>query len=229
MYASFQDQMTAAMVTAMQAAIKAAAAAAKAVAAGASGGGGSNAANIALADKMAAARGWTGAQITALNEVIARESGGSSTVVNASSGAAGIAQNISGFGPGYASGNAAQQIAWMLNYIASRYGTPEGAEAHEVAYGWYGQGGPILEPITGVGVSGRMYKFGEAGPEYVVPGNKATGMPGAIGGSRMEALLEQLIAVTGSLPHGITGGIGNALSGAAQSASFRQRYPRGGS
>ena len=51
-------------------------------------------------------------------------------------------------------------------------------------------------------------------------------------GSQMDALIariDQLIAVTGSLPHGITGGIGNALSGAAQSASFRQRYPRGGS
>ena len=89
-------------------------------------------------------------------------------------------------------------------------------------------GGPINEPVTGVGVSGRIYKFGEAGPEYVIPGNKASGVPGTVGGSRVEALLEQLIAVTGSLPHGITGGIGSALAGSAQSASFRTRYPRGG-
>ena len=117
---------------------------------------------------------------------------------------------------------------WEADPVGARltgYGpAPHGAKGMLVGYG---QGGLINEPITGVGVSGRMYKFGEAGPEYVIPGNKATGVPGA-SGSRVEALLEQLIAVTGSLPHGITGGIGTALSGAAQSASFRSRYPRGG-
>ena len=202
------------------------------------GQGGSNAANIALADKMAKAAGYTPAMIADLNNIIMAESGGSSTIVNSSSGAAGIAQNINGFGPGYESGNAAQQIAWMLNYLAGSHSWGTGvaaAWANEQANHWYGQGGLITEPITGVGVSGQVYKFGERGPEWVTPANRSSGVPGQAGGGlgdkldRLCALMEQQIAVTGSLPHGITGGIGGALAGAAQSASLRTRYPRGGS
>lgn len=99
---------------------------------------GTNAANQALGRLMAAPYGWsTGSEWTALNNVVMAESGWSDTVVNESSGAAGIAQNISGFGPGYESGNAPEQIAWLLSYIKSRYGNPEAAWAHEQSYGWY--------------------------------------------------------------------------------------------
>ncbi len=88
----------------------------------------SNAANRALAKRMAAATGWTGAQWTALDNLIGGgESGWSSTIENPSSGAAGIAQNIKGFGPGYQRGNAPQQIAWLILYIKRRYGNPVNA------------------------------------------------------------------------------------------------------
>ena len=209
------------IIDGLDAAQAAAAKAAKAVA-GAAGSGGSNAANIALAKQMAAAAGWTGAEWNALYAVIMDESGGSSTVVNSSSGAAGIAQNISGFGPGYESGNAAQQIAWMINYIKGRYGDPEAALAHENAYHWYGSGGMINEPVIGFGVnSGQGYGFGERGPELVSPGG---GMTLAGIASR----LERLIAVTAAVPSGVGNQMGGAIGGAAAAASFRNRYPRGG-
>jgi len=235
-YNATQDAMVKSMQQALIDAITKAAAAVASTAASSGAGayagqGGSNSANIALADKMAAARGYTPAMIADLNNIIMAESGGSSTIVNPGSGAAGIAQNIQGFGPGYESGNAAQQIAWMLNYLAGSHTWGTGvaaAWANEQANHWYADGGLINEPVTGVGVSGRTYKFGERGPEWVTPMTSGSGVPGQVGGSRVEALLERLIEVTGSLPHGISGGVGNALAGAAQSASMRTRYPHGG-
>lgn len=115
---------------------------------GGGGGGGGNAANIALGAAMAARYGWTGGQFSALTSLWNRESGWSSTATNASSGAAGIAQNISGYSGGYQKGNAAQQIAWGLQYILGRYGSPGGAWAHELAYGWYDQGGYLKPGLT---------------------------------------------------------------------------------
>jgi hypothetical protein len=101
---------------------------------------GTNAQNRALGKKMAAARGWTGAQWTALDSLWGTyESGWSSTVKNPGSSASGIAQNIAGFGPGYESGNAAQQITWGLDYIQGRYGDPVHALAFELSHNphWY--------------------------------------------------------------------------------------------
>jgi resuscitation-promoting factor RpfB len=101
---------------------------------------GSDAQNRALGKTMAAARGWTGAQWTALDTLWGTyESGWSSTVANPGSGAAGIAQNISGFGPGYEKGNAGQQITWGLDYIAGRYQNPVNALAFELSHNphWY--------------------------------------------------------------------------------------------
>jgi TP901 family phage tail tape measure protein len=109
----------------------------------------SNAANQALGMAMAAAYGWTGPEWTALNEVAMRESGWSSTAKNPTSSAYGIAQNIGGLaGYGANGNNPAVQIAWMLNYIAQRYGDPIGAWAHELTAGWYAQGG-ILGSLPG--------------------------------------------------------------------------------
>jgi hypothetical protein len=98
---------------------------------------GTNAQNKALGQRMAAAAGWTGAQWTALNNIVMAESGWSSTIKNPTSSASGIAQNINGFGPGYQYGNAAQQIAWLINYIKTRYGTPVAAWQFHLANGWY--------------------------------------------------------------------------------------------
>ena len=98
----------------------------------------SNPANQALGRLMAAGYGWgAGQEWTALNNIVMAESGWSDTVTNPSSGAAGIAQNINGFGPGYQSGNAAEQIAWLLSYIKGRYGDPINAWQFHLANGWY--------------------------------------------------------------------------------------------
>jgi hypothetical protein len=109
---------------------------------GGGGGGQSQAtrnANQALGRVMAAAYGWaTGTEWTALNNIVEAESGWDADIVNASgSTASGIAQNISGFGPGYQKGNAAQQIAWLLSYIKGRYGDPVAAWSFHLANGYY--------------------------------------------------------------------------------------------
>lgn len=99
---------------------------------------GSDAANQALGRVLAAGYGWgTGDEWTALNNIAMAESGWSDTVTNPSSGAAGIAQRISGFGPGYESGNARQQITWMLQYIKQRYGDPIAAWQFHEQNGFY--------------------------------------------------------------------------------------------
>lgn len=94
--------------------------------------------NQALGKQLAAAYGWsTGQEWTDLNNIAEAESGWSDTVVNGSSGAAGIAQNIDGWSSDYQEGNAPQQIAWFLSYIKSRYGDPIAAWAFHLAHGWY--------------------------------------------------------------------------------------------
>ena len=99
---------------------------------------GTDAANQALGRTLAAGYGWAaGQQWTALDNIAVAESGWSATVVNPDSGAAGIAQKIDGFGPGYQDGNAPQQILWMLRYIKGRYGDPVSAWAFHLANGWY--------------------------------------------------------------------------------------------
>lgn len=97
-----------------------------------------NAANKSLGQKLAGTFGWNkGEQWTALNNVIMRESGWSSTAANPTSNARGIGQNINGWSKDYQENNPAQQIHWTLNYIKQRYGTPTNAWQHEQQYGWY--------------------------------------------------------------------------------------------
>jgi hypothetical protein len=144
------------MIVAINKAIKAAAAAAISGVAGP--GGGSDAANAALARQMMPA--WaSGSEWAAWNQVAMMESGWSASAANPTSSARGIAQNISGYGPGYLAGNAASQISWMIQYIQGRYGDPIGALAHENAYHWYGTGTQGAAPGWGV--------VGEQGPELV--------------------------------------------------------------
>jgi phage-related protein len=119
-------------------------------------------ANAALGQQMAAARGWTGAEWVALNNVAMRESGWSMTAQNPTSSAYGIAQFINGAGEyaqyGGNSATAAGQITAFLNYIAQRYGDPIGAWAHELSSGWYAKGGVIPSFAAGgvmPGPSGR--------------------------------------------------------------------------
>lgn len=99
---------------------------------------GTRAANRALGRVMAGSYGWAGGQEwTALDNIVMAESGWDADIVNPTSTASGIAQNINGFGPGYQKGNAPQQIAWLLSYIKSRYGDPVAAWQFHLANGWY--------------------------------------------------------------------------------------------
>jgi hypothetical protein len=95
----------------------------------------------ALAQVMAAAKGWTGAQWAALNNVEMAEAGWNLNAKNPTSAAYGIAQFINGPGEyaqyGGNSTTAAGQITAFLNYVEQRYGTPEAAWAHEQQFGWY--------------------------------------------------------------------------------------------
>ena len=119
-----------------------------------SGAGVSNASAEAALQSAAAKEGWTGAQWTALFNVEEREAGFSLTATNPSSGAYGMAQFINGAGEyaqyGGNSSTAAGQAVAMVNYVAQRYVTPEAAWAHELAYGWYAAGGPVIDAIKAV-------------------------------------------------------------------------------
>lgn len=131
--------------TAIQAAINAKIAAA-AAAAGAAAGAAPAAAggNVGLVQSMAASRGWTGAEWNALYAVVMRESGFNNNAQNPTSTAYGMFQFLDStwgaYGASKTSDPTAQTTAG-LNYIASRYGSPSNALAHENAYGWYDKGG----------------------------------------------------------------------------------------
>ena len=93
--------------------------------------------NEALANSMAASGyGWTGSQTTCLDELWTRESGFDDEAANLTSDARGIAQNINGWSADYQPGDASQQIAWGLSYVAGRYGSPCAAWSHEEAVSW---------------------------------------------------------------------------------------------
>lgn len=127
-----------AMLAAKAAAAAAAAGAAAGAAPAAAGG------NVGLVQSMAASRGWTGAQWDALYAVVMRESGFNNNAQNPTSTAYGMFQFLDttwgAYGASKTSDPTAQTVAG-LNYIASRYGTPSAALAHENAYGWYDKGG----------------------------------------------------------------------------------------
>lgn len=135
------------------------AAGAAAAAAGAAAGGTGSPRQIL--ESVAAQRGWTGAQWTALDAIENQEAGYNPTAKNPQSGAYGMAQSL---GHGYSGGpapngvneyggvegglnpaesqaasmgNAYWQSVWMCNYIAARYGDPVTAEQFHLAHGYY--------------------------------------------------------------------------------------------
>lgn len=139
MFNSFEQNMITGMEGAMRTAlVSAQRAAALAFRSGPSAFGGSQAA-IAFAKALLPSYGW-GNQFPALYALWERESGWNPYAVNPSSGAYGIPQAL-GHGHPYALGDYANQIRWGLSYIRGRYGSPGAAEAHEMAFGWYDQGG----------------------------------------------------------------------------------------
>lgn len=99
----------------------------------------SAAANRANGQLQAAARGWTGAQWTALDRLWTRESGWNNVAQNPHSTAYGIAQFLDSTWAGYGpkTSDPTLQIRYGLAYIANRYGDPVRAWAHETSAGWY--------------------------------------------------------------------------------------------
>tara|TARA_Y100000310_G_scaffold271526_1_gene286042 strand:+ start:78 stop:728 length:651 start_codon:yes stop_codon:yes gene_type:complete len=97
--------------------------------------------NKAMAKDMAAAKGWTGSQWTCLHDLWVKESNFRTEAYNSSSGATGIPQSLPGskmasHGADWRT-NPRTQIAWGLDYIGGRYGTPCAAWQHSVAVNWY--------------------------------------------------------------------------------------------
>jgi hypothetical protein len=109
---------------------------------GVGGGGGTSGANQTLGKAMMIAAGWPASEWPALKALWTRESGWNANAVNPSSGAMGIPQAL-GHGNVFHLGDARAQIAWGLNYIRGRYGSPSAAWQHERSAGWYARGGRV--------------------------------------------------------------------------------------
>ena len=97
------------------------------------------------------------------------QSGGNPNAQNPTSSAYGIAQNIGGpAGYGAYGTSPAGQIAWMLDYIAGRYGDPIGAWAHELSAGWYDRGGRLPPGLSlAYNTTGRAEVVTPGGPSGV--------------------------------------------------------------
>jgi hypothetical protein len=189
--------------------------------------------NMVVMQQLALKRGWSGDQWQALYNVEMAEAGFSLTAKNPGSGAYGEAQFINGPSEYYTWGGnpftAAGQATAMLNYIASRYGTPAAAWAHEQAFHWYGSG------LSGIFSSPTLIGVGESGPERVsvTPlgggGGRSRQVDELIGAVRentdvLAGCLDQLTAVTASAPATTGATLGAALSGAARRSTYRALY-----
>jgi hypothetical protein len=90
---------------------------------------------------LKATAGWGVGQWPYLDLLWDRESGWQVDATNPVSGAYGIAQSLPAIKMQTAGAdwrtNPQTQVRWGLGYIQARYGTPEKAWEHELAYGWY--------------------------------------------------------------------------------------------
>lgn len=107
----------------------------------------SQAANEAIVQQMAAARGWgTGPEWQALVDLVMNESGFNNLAQNPSSSAYGIFQFLDSTWAGYGGAKTSDprlQTLYGLNYIQQRYGDPIRAWAFETSHtpNWYAAGG----------------------------------------------------------------------------------------
>jgi hypothetical protein len=143
-------------------------------------GGGSAAANMVLGRKMMLAAGFGAGEWPALKALWTGESGWDQNAFNKGSGATGIPQALPGNKMSSAGAdwktNPATQIAWGLNYIKGRYGSPSSAYSQWTARSphWYAKGGRTPE-WGGWNANGGKYNVsrptlfgaGENGPETV--------------------------------------------------------------
>lgn len=116
--------------------------------------------------RQAGLRGWgTGAQWAALSWIIDRESSWNPNAQNPTSTAYGLFQFLDSTWAGTGipkTSNFVQQIIAGLRYIASRYGTPLGAQSFWQANGYYADGGMVDRE--------GMYVLAEGNrPEAVIP------------------------------------------------------------
>lgn len=110
---------------------------------GSSLGGGFTGAWTQVMAQIAARKHWS---LPDWKSVVSLESGGNPNSVNPSSGAQGLGQALGATKtqfPKMVSRNPSQQIEGMAEYIASRYGNPTAALAHEHSDHWYDEGGWI--------------------------------------------------------------------------------------
>ncbi|MEV7420891.1 transglycosylase SLT domain-containing protein [Streptomyces sp. NPDC089919] len=80
-------------------------------------------------------------QYAAFSSIVSRESGWNPRAVNASSGAYGLGQalpaaKMASVGSDWRT-DPATQIKWALNYMDTRYGSPEAAWSFWQTHGWY--------------------------------------------------------------------------------------------
>ncbi len=97
--------------------------------------------NQAIGCTMTLDAGWDMGEFGCLVDLWNRESGWDETAYNSGSGAYGIPQSLPGdkmasHGDDWET-NPATQIAWGLDYIDGRYGSPCGAWSHSESNGWY--------------------------------------------------------------------------------------------
>ena len=111
---------------------------------------------VAMAQQMAAQRGWAGEQWSALDWIVQHESSWNPTAQNPTSTAYGLFQFLDStwatVGASKTSDPSAQ-IQAGLAYIAQRYGNPLNAQAFWQANGWYDNGG-LLDPGMTVAING---------------------------------------------------------------------------
>jgi hypothetical protein len=144
------------------------------------GGSGGNASNMALGQALAAQRGWTGAQWSALQALWMGESGWNNNAQNPTSTAYGIAQFLDstwgavGF---HKSSNPATQILAGLKYIQQSYGSPLNALRAWSARSphWYDRGG-LLQPGYTLAYNGT----GRAEGIFTAEQMSALGGPGQV-------------------------------------------------
>ena len=121
-----------------------------------------------MVQSMAAQRGWTGSNWTALDKLISAESSWRPTAQNPSSTAYGLFQFLNSTWKtvgGTKTSDPKMQTVYGLKYIADRYGSPSKAWSFWNSHTphWYGDGA-IFNKATQIGV-------GDRGPEMVLPLN----------------------------------------------------------
>lgn len=93
----------------------------------------------ALAQRMAAERGWTGSQWQALDQLIMKESGYNPTAQNPTSTAYGIGQFLDSTWKPYGAktSDPKAQLDYMYRYLTGRYGDPSKALQFHLKNNWY--------------------------------------------------------------------------------------------